>query len=266
MIRNVSYRRIFTSKEAHWGWAVACSFPAWLFWPVAIRFFHRATAKIKDNEHIRGAELITEEEIRAQTDGTGILFIGRIRIPESVSRRHLLIAGQTGSGKSTILIQHLAAIQNSKRRAIVNDFKGDLVERFYRPDRDLILNPLDSRGLGWTFVQRAEFHTGPHGHCWIVDTSGERRRAFLERRRPGRIQGVNGLLLSIRQTKQRAVMESRNLDHQGDRRHVPIDHVGPGRLQLHSGREFQAGGRRHRRAHVLRLVAGIRNRRHLFRE
>ena len=156
LVRNVSYRRVFTSKEAHWGWAIACSFPAWLFWPVVIRFFHIATAKIKDNEHIRGAELITEEEIRAQTDGTGILFIGRIRIPESVSRRHLLIAGQTGSGKSTILIQHLAAIQNSKRRAIVNDFKGDLVERFYRPHRDLILNPLDSRGLGWTLFNELD--------------------------------------------------------------------------------------------------------------
>jgi hypothetical protein len=49
-----------------------------------------------------------------------------------------------------VLFQHIDKMQQKKGRAIANDFKGELVERYYRPDRALILNPLDARGLGWT--------------------------------------------------------------------------------------------------------------------
>lgn len=127
------------------------SFLSWAcLWPAALIYVRWATAKIKDNEHIRGARLITEAEIRAKCDGSGILPIASIRMPESLSRRHLLVAGQTGSGKSTVMIQHVDAVQKAQRRAIVNDYKGEMVQRFYRPGKDLILNPLDARGVGWT--------------------------------------------------------------------------------------------------------------------
>ena len=127
---------------------LSCS--AWVFSIPLYRYFYSNSKNIKNDEHIRGARLIAESEISLQTDGTGILPMGKILIPESLSRRHIFIGGQTGSGKSTVLIQHVDAIQRAQRRALVNDFKGELVERFYRPERDLILNPLDSRGLGWT--------------------------------------------------------------------------------------------------------------------
>lgn len=150
LVRCVPYRKIFSDREAHWGRAFLFSCLAWLLWPSALAVFRQATAKIKENEHIRGARLTTEAEIAARSDGTGILPIGRVLISETLSRRHILIGGQTGSGKSTVLMQHLDAIQRAKRRAIVNDFKGELVERFYRPGQDYILNLLDERGLGWT--------------------------------------------------------------------------------------------------------------------
>lgn len=150
IIDNIPYSQVFSANSAHWGRAVGLSFLAWLIFPSTVGYFRRETDKIKSDEHIRGARLITEKDIQKETDGTGILPIGSIIIPEALSRRHLLIAGQTGSGKSTVLMQHLDAIMEARRRALVNDFKGELVERFYRPDKDLILNPLDSRGLGWT--------------------------------------------------------------------------------------------------------------------
>jgi hypothetical protein len=153
MIRKISYKFVFTAPEAHWDRAILLSFLAWFLWSLGLRFFAKATVKIKDSEHIRGAQLITEQDIEAHNDGTGILPISRIIIPDTLSKRHLLIAGQTGSGKSTVLIQHLDKIQRAKRRAIVNDFKGELVERFYRPGIDLILNQLDTRGLGWTLFR-----------------------------------------------------------------------------------------------------------------
>jgi type IV secretory pathway TraG/TraD family ATPase VirD4 len=147
MVQNVLYGEVLKAYR----FPLAFSFLSWAcLWPLAIWYVRRVTARIKDQEHIRGARLITEKAIRSESDGTGILPVASIRIPEALSRRHILIAGQTGSGKSTVLIQHLAAIQNAGRRAIANDFKGELVERFYRPEKDLILNPIDARGVGWT--------------------------------------------------------------------------------------------------------------------
>jgi type IV secretory pathway TraG/TraD family ATPase VirD4 len=92
----------------------------------------------------------------AKNDKTGILRIGKVEISDPLSKRHILLAGQTDSGKSTVLSQHLDEIQEAKRRAIVNDFKGELVARFYRTGIDLILNPLDARGLGWTLFNELE--------------------------------------------------------------------------------------------------------------
>jgi hypothetical protein len=46
MIRNISYERVFTSQEAHWGRAVALSFLAWFCWPLAFRSFGKATVKM----------------------------------------------------------------------------------------------------------------------------------------------------------------------------------------------------------------------------
>jgi type IV secretory pathway TraG/TraD family ATPase VirD4 len=152
---TLPYGRVFTSPNAHWVRAVGFSFLAWLLFPISLWQLAKETRKIKDDEHIRGAQLRTEDEVAADTVG-GILTIGRIHISEALSRRHILIAGQTGSGKSTLMIQHLASIQAAGRRALVNDFKGELVERYYRPGRDLILNPLDPRGLGWTLFNEVE--------------------------------------------------------------------------------------------------------------
>ena len=147
VFETFSYRLVLAPLKL----PLALSFVSWfLCWPLSILYFRRSTARIKDDEHIRGARLITEKEICSESGNTGILPIASIYISESLSRRHLLIAGQTGSGKSTVLIQHLAAIQTAKRRALANDFKGELIEKFFRPGQDQILNPLDERGLGWT--------------------------------------------------------------------------------------------------------------------
>jgi hypothetical protein len=54
MIRKISYKFVFTVPEAHWDRAILLSFLAWFLWPLGLRFFAKATVKIKDSEHIRG--------------------------------------------------------------------------------------------------------------------------------------------------------------------------------------------------------------------
>jgi type IV secretory pathway TraG/TraD family ATPase VirD4 len=125
------------------------SFLAWLFFPAVLWRSGRETRRMEVDEHLRGAQVCMEEDM-AEICSDGILYIGDIRISEEISKRHIMIAGQSGSGKSNLTVQHMAAIRCAMRRVVMNDFKGDLVERFYRCWCDLILNPFDARGIGWT--------------------------------------------------------------------------------------------------------------------
>lgn len=62
-----------------------------------------------------------------------------------------LIIGQQGAGKTEMFLSILS--QNTEyayfKRQILHDIKGDLTQKFYRSNRDIILNPYDSRAYVW---------------------------------------------------------------------------------------------------------------------
>lgn len=133
---------------------------AWLTCPLLFKIFKRKAVGMKDDEHIRGARLIDvhalRKEINAVVGPKGILSFGQILLPDEIETRHIFIAGQTGSGKSTTGFNHLCAILDNGRRCVAHDFKGELISNFYRPGKDLIFNPIDARGLGWTLLNEVE--------------------------------------------------------------------------------------------------------------
>ncbi|MGJ0239445.1 type IV secretion system DNA-binding domain-containing protein [uncultured Novosphingobium sp.] len=62
----------------------------------------------------------------------------------------MLLAGRSGSGKTTALRQIVRQIAQRGEHALVFDADGSYVECFYRPDRgDIILNPWDQRSARW---------------------------------------------------------------------------------------------------------------------
>jgi len=72
------------------------------------------------------------------------------RIPKKLESSHILLLGDTGSGKSNAIRQILRQVQKRGETAIVYDPAGEFVQEFYRPERrDLILNPLDTRCPFW---------------------------------------------------------------------------------------------------------------------
>ena len=117
----LDYQGVFAAPESHLSRAFGCSFVPWIIFPLGLRFFTRTAVQLKQDEHSRGARLISEKELEAKNDGTGILVINRIIIPDALYKRHLPVAGQTGLGKTTVLFQHLGKIQKMRRRAILND-------------------------------------------------------------------------------------------------------------------------------------------------
>ena len=61
---------VFNAQEAHLDRAILCSFLAWSIFLLGPRFFRSSTVKIKEDEHIRGVRLITEEDIAVRNDGS----------------------------------------------------------------------------------------------------------------------------------------------------------------------------------------------------
>jgi hypothetical protein len=123
----------------------------------------RARAR-RHGRRLKGPELVTGSQFnrRLRADGIGFVqvspFIRRafrrpawIRLPRAVEASHLLIMGDTGAGKSSLIRQILRQIEDRGDTAIVYDPSLEYTPQFYTPERgDLILNPLDTRCPYWT--------------------------------------------------------------------------------------------------------------------
>lgn len=72
-----------------------------------------------------------------------------LRIPRANEAQHIEIIGDTGSGKTTLIMQMLQQIKQRGESAIIYDPACEFVKRFYNPAQDIILNPLDSRCPYW---------------------------------------------------------------------------------------------------------------------
>jgi hypothetical protein len=99
---------------------------------------------------------------RARADGIGfqlrfenplwsrLPFGPSYQIPKRLESSHVLLMGDSGSGKSVAIRQLLRQVEGRGESAIVYDPAMDFVGEFYSPARgDLILNPLDARCPYW---------------------------------------------------------------------------------------------------------------------
>jgi Type IV secretion-system coupling protein DNA-binding domain len=76
--------------------------------------------------------------------------IGDLPLIKNSETQHLLVTGGTGSGKTNCFHYLLPEIRQHHHRAIIVDTTGALVERYYNPETDIILNPLDPRTAFWS--------------------------------------------------------------------------------------------------------------------
>jgi type IV secretory pathway TraG/TraD family ATPase VirD4 len=111
----------------------------------------------------KGPELVSAFNVFRRSGEDGIRFrmerdgvLGRVipglsfSIPKRLESSHILLMGDTGSGKSSAIRQILRQVQDRGESAIVYDPAMDFLGEFYDPKRgDLILNPLDQRCPYW---------------------------------------------------------------------------------------------------------------------
>lgn len=115
-------------------------------------YFTRSGRGLGSNQYLRGAQFASPRKLRRRLfwRRKGCLKVGGIRLPFAFEPEHILISGAPGTGKTNIINRMLEGIRQEGKRAIVYDTAGTFVERFYRPGKDIILNPLDARSVKWS--------------------------------------------------------------------------------------------------------------------
>lgn len=119
----------------------------------------------KEGRRLKGPELVTPWEFNRKNRSDGIGFaltertliqkafgkVQRLVLPRAGESSHILIMGDTGMGKSTLIRQILLQVEARGDTAIVYDPALEYLPKFYRPERgDTILNPIDQRTPYWS--------------------------------------------------------------------------------------------------------------------
>lgn len=123
--------------------------------PFSIRKDIARRKQMKYGRRLKGPVLLTPKEFNDAVSGDGIGFKtteakAMMRIPLTAEAQHIELMGDTGAGKTTLIMQILRQIQGRGHSAIVYDPACEFIQRFYDARRgDVVLNPLDDRCPYW---------------------------------------------------------------------------------------------------------------------
>lgn len=98
------------------------------------------------------------EDVNAFNDkmekDSGLSIVG-VPLPFQSEFKHGSILGNTGQGKTQEMMNLVRQIRNKGGKAIIYDKQRAYVKSFYDPEKDIILNPLDSRSPKWNIHAEA---------------------------------------------------------------------------------------------------------------
>ena len=118
----------------------------------------------RHGRRLKGPELVSVRQFNRRTRADGIRFMQTppwtskmlglqpaLAIPRVIESTHLLIMGDSGTGKSALIRQVLSQLEDRGDTAIVYDPALEYTPQFYMPERgDVILNPIDARSPYWS--------------------------------------------------------------------------------------------------------------------
>jgi hypothetical protein len=110
--------------------------------------------EMKYGRLLKGPVLVSPKGFNHAIKGDGVGFQTTeskylMRIPQRAEGQHIELMGDTGTGKTRLIMQLLSQIRERGHSAIVYDPACEFVQRFYDPKTDIILNPLDARCPYW---------------------------------------------------------------------------------------------------------------------
>jgi DNA polymerase III delta prime subunit len=135
----------------------------WTIW-----YDRRVARERKQGRIIRGPSLVTPSQFNRSKRSDGIGFetlewvagFGRllrgssksviVRIPKHEENSHFVLAGDSGTGKTSLMRQILTQVRERGETAVVYDPALEFTPQFFDPTTDAILNPTDQRMPFWT--------------------------------------------------------------------------------------------------------------------
>jgi hypothetical protein len=122
--------------------------------PFAVRKDVQRLKEMKYGRLLKGPVLVSPKGFNRAIKGDGVGFRTTeskdlMRIPQRAEGQHIELMGDTGTGKTRLIMQLLLQIRERGHSAIVYDPACEFVQRFYDPSTDIILNPLDARCPYW---------------------------------------------------------------------------------------------------------------------
>ncbi len=155
-------RRFYTHRDTHAALyrlnigfnqaTTICAYSALITLILLVSMFKYRGRSNRAKRDIRGVSLKSPQELTKQLKNSGeasnILLAG-VPLKKNSETQNISIIGTTGVGKTTAMIELMQQTRAKCQKAVVYDKKGCFVQQFYRPGKDIILNPLDSRSPAW---------------------------------------------------------------------------------------------------------------------
>ncbi|MFO1259311.1 MAG: type IV secretion system DNA-binding domain-containing protein [Gammaproteobacteria bacterium] len=123
---------------------------------LVIVFLFNKGKKNSKQKQLRGSTRVEKSILVKQLKQEKVIAdfnLADVPIPNETLNQHFLICGTTGTGKSIAITEMLSQIRSKGQRAVVYDVEGSFVPKFYRPGKDILLNPLDARSPYWSLWQ-----------------------------------------------------------------------------------------------------------------
>jgi type IV secretory pathway TraG/TraD family ATPase VirD4 len=151
---------------------------------------------LKYGRRTKGPELVSAAEFNRNNKSDGIGFLSRerrsfaefilqregkmVRIPRERESSHLMMMGDTGAGKSSLIRQILMQVEERGETAIVYDPALEYTPQFYEPGRgDVILNPVDARMPYWSPCDEVQHEAEAEGLAAALFKDDPRTNPFF---------------------------------------------------------------------------------------
>jgi len=112
LMGNTAVSRIMSGLNIKFATAFTLSFFVWLAWPILMLKWKKMSVDLTAPEHIRGMQLITADQLRAELKNKpGLLPIGPVFLPRMYEPEHVFIAGKTRVGKTVAIMQMIDSLR-----------------------------------------------------------------------------------------------------------------------------------------------------------
>jgi len=130
--------------------------PILVGWPLGWLYFVRRAKTQRQETFLRGSKELSAKALARATKKLGRLPFGPVLLPKQNEVLHSLVVGAIGMGKTVLLSGVLAKLIELEEPVICHDFKGDFTSRFFNPERDVLFNPCDARGVSWNLFDEID--------------------------------------------------------------------------------------------------------------